>query len=112
VGSIKSIIQDEKRCYICGQAYWLEDHHIFGGRANRKLSEKYGLKVWLCREHHRGDTGVHKNAELSDNLKEIAQKTFEETYKFEDLPPKITMTLKREDMRSVFIKMFGKSYIK
>ena len=40
------------------------------------------------------------------------QKTFEETYKFEDLPPKITMTLKRGDMRSVFIKMFGKSYIK
>ena len=109
---MKSIIQDDKQCFVCGQYHWLENHHIFFGTANRKLSEKYGLKVWLCREHHRGDTGVHKNAELSDNLKEIAQKTFEETYKFEDLPPKITMTLKCGDMRSVFIKIFGKSYIK
>ena len=109
---MKSIIQDEKRCYICGQTYWLEDHHIFGGKANRPLSEKYGLKVWLCREHHRGDTGVHKNAKLSNHLKVIGQIVFEKTYKFEDLPPKITMTLKCEDMRSAFIKTFGKSYIK
>ena len=34
------------RCWLCGRWGWLEEHHIFGG-ANRKKSEKYGLKR-LC----------------------------------------------------------------
>lgn len=42
------------RCWLCGRWGWLEEHHIFGG-ANRKKSEKYGLKVGLC-----GDT-CHRN---------------------------------------------------
>lgn len=55
---MKSIIQKEKRCYICG-LYDVEEHHVFFGTANRKMSEKYGLKVYLCYEHHRGTLGVH-----------------------------------------------------
>lgn len=43
---MKSILQTEKRSYLSGDTRWLEKHHIFGG-ANRKLSEKYGLWVWL-----------------------------------------------------------------
>lgn len=41
---MKSIIQREKQCLICG-SWNIEDHHIFFGNANRKQSEKYGLKV-------------------------------------------------------------------
>jgi hypothetical protein len=48
-----------------------------GGTANRKLSEKYGLTVYLCHEHHTGDTGVHKNRDKSESLKRLAQIAFE-----------------------------------
>ena len=55
---MKSIMQTKKECYVCRELVGtemslpdtgLEMHHIFGGTANRKLSEKYGLKVWLYR---------------------------------------------------------------
>ena len=48
---MKSILQTEKRSYLSGDTRWLEKHHIFGG-ANRKLSEKYGLWVWLTHYEH------------------------------------------------------------
>lgn len=70
-----SIIQTEKQCYICGSRIWLECHHIYGGNPNRKLSEKYGLKVWLCHGHHNEPpNGVHFNAELRRRLQAKAQK--------------------------------------
>lgn len=108
---MKSIIQDEKKCFITGRTYWLEEHHIFFGRAYRKLSEKYGLKVWLTRELHRGSSGVHFNRELDLKLKRIAQEKFEEAYTFKDLPYKAIATLKQGDMRSAFINMFGENYL-
>ena len=49
----KSILQNEKECYICGLYYPVEEHHVYFG-ANRKISEQNGFKVWLCAEHHRG----------------------------------------------------------
>jgi len=78
---MKSIIQKEKQCYICGSPY-VEEHHIFYGTANRKLSEKYGLKVWLCYSHHRGNTGVHFNPKLDDKLKGIAEEKFYQIYPY------------------------------
>ena len=69
----------EKECWVCGTTIGLECHHIFGG-SNRKHSEKYGLKVWLCREHHTGDTGVHFNKALRDNLQGMARNMFIEQY--------------------------------
>ena len=33
-----------------------EEHHVVFGAGQRQLSEEYGLKVYLCREHHRGRT--------------------------------------------------------
>ena len=91
---MKSIIQDDKQCFVCGQYHWLESHHIFFGTANRKLSEKYGLKVWLCHEHHRGNTGVHQDRVLDVAIKKVAQRKFEETHS-----------------RLDFINIFGKSYL-
>lgn len=76
----KSIIQEEKECWLCHTTYDLQEHHIFRNPFRNK-SEKYGLKVWLCAEHHTGDNGVHgKNKELDITLKKLAQHKFEETY--------------------------------
>lgn len=108
---MKSIIQEEKKCYISGQTYWLESHHIFFGRAYRKLSEKYGLKVYLTRDLHRGTKGVHNNRELDLKLKRIAQQKFEEIYTLDDLPIKVTILLKHGDIRGAFINIFGKNYL-
>ena len=78
---MKSIIQDEKECWVCKSPY-VEEHHIFYGTANRELSERYGLKAYLCAEHHRGKTGVHFNKQLDNKLKGIAQKSFKERYPY------------------------------
>ena len=95
---MKSIIQVKKVCYICGTTMNLEEHHCIHGTANRKLSEKDGLKVWLCYEHHRGDKGVHgKNGTTLDTyLKSEAQIAWEQYNK---------------KTKEVFIDRYGKSYI-
>ena len=51
-----------RECELCGQTTdRIERHHLIGGTANRRLSEKYGLVMYLCREchykaHHDNDT--------------------------------------------------------
>lgn len=91
---MKSIIQQNKECFVCKTTYGLEEHHCMYGNANRKQSEKYGLKVWLCPEHHRGNSGVHFNKELDLKIKKIAQETFE-----------------CEHTREEFRAIFGKSWL-
>ena len=92
-----SIIQTEKRCYICGSERWLECHHVYGGNPNRKLSERYGLKVWLCHWHHNEPpTGVHFNAELRQRLQAKVQKKAMKYYGWDT-----------DQFRSIF----GKNYI-
>ena len=78
-----SIIQHDKRCYICGSVRGLQCHHIVAGVPGRKNSEKYGLKVWLCMEHHTGNIGVHQDINLDRYLKRIAQTEFENRYSHE-----------------------------
>lgn len=100
---MKSIIQTEKVCFLCGCSIpsgfydGLEVHHIFFGTSNRKKSEKRGLKVWLCGEtcHRNGKKAVHKNRETDLYLKRIAQEAYEATY----------------GDRPAFIREFGKSYL-
>lgn len=71
----KSIIQAEKECYICRRWYavkttsGLEEHHILNGPL-RSFSERHGLKVWLCHQHH--------NATCAQTLKAVAQAKYEE----------------------------------
>lgn len=92
----KSIISNKKECLVCHTIYNLHRHHIFYGRGNRKLSEKYGCWVYLCAEHHNmSDFGVHFYKALDDNLKARCQTEWEKRYG------------SRED----FIKIFGKSYL-
>ena len=90
----KSILTNEKECFVCKTTQNLHDHHVFYGTANRKISERYGYKVWLCQEHHTGNNGVHFNRSLDIWLKSIAQTHFEITH-----------------TRDEFIKTFGKSYL-
>ena len=65
------------------------------GTALRKMSEKYGLTVWLCSEHHRGNRGVHgRNRELDIALRRYAQRKFEERYSHHE-----------------WMKVFGRNYL-
>ena len=74
----KSIIQKEKtECYICGKNahadyFGLDEHHVFFG-PNRKASEKYGLKVYLCHSSCHLN-GVHQDAKLCRALQRKVQK--------------------------------------
>ena len=98
---MKSIIQEDKeRCYLCGMNTYfepLDEHHVYSG-ANRKLSEKYGLKVYLhhSRCHIFSKTAVHQNVTINNALKAKVQKIAMEHYGW---------TV--ED----FIKLFGKNYL-
>lgn len=65
---------------MCGRMHGLEKHHIFGGVANRKLSERYGLWVWLCHECHTGDEGAQYNKGRNTFLKMYAQAEFEKMH--------------------------------
>ena len=76
----KSIMQEDKSCYFCGSVTGLECHHVFGGVANRPISEKYGLKVWLCHNCHTGKNGAQYNKEKNLLLKQDAQRAFEKAH--------------------------------
>lgn len=76
-----SILTDNwDKCYICGRTTLLHKHHCIKGTANRKISEKYGLKVLLCAYCHTGSEGVHHNRELDLKLIQQCQQAFEEKY--------------------------------
>lgn len=94
----KSIMQtDKSHCYICkgNGGYWgLDEHHVYQG-ANRKLSEKYGLKVYLCHIKCHLE-GVHNNSTLDHKLKAHVQRKAMEHYNWSI-----------ED----FIRIFGKNYL-
>jgi len=93
---MKSILQSEKKCFVCHTTLGLHDHHIYFGTARRKISEKNGFKVWLCYNHHEGTYGVHgsQGHPLDLELKQTCQKKYEETHS-----------------RSEFIRLIGRSYI-
>ena len=97
----KSILQpDRSRCYLCGGfecGDHLDKHHVFGG-ANRPLSEKYGLYVYL---HHGschifGKYAAHNDENTMLSLRQSAQKTAMDTYGWAE-----------EDFR----RIFGKNYL-
>lgn len=76
----KSIMQeDREHCYLCGRPA-TETHHVLGGIANRKLSEKYGLTVRLCHNCHVGIGGAQYDPEKNRLLKIEAQMAFESLY--------------------------------
>lgn len=77
---MKSILQDNKECYVTGVTRYLHKHHIYGG-ANRSISEKNGFYVYLTPHwHNMSDKGVHFNKELDLRLKTECQRKYEETH--------------------------------
>ena len=92
----KSILSNEKKCYLCGANQNLDRHHIFFGTANRKLSEEDGCWVWLCKPHHTMSlVAVHQNRETDLILKKRCQEQW----------------VKAKGSRDEFIKRYGKSYL-
>ena len=81
-------------CYLCGRHGRTDEHHIFGGTANRKLSEADGLKVYLCRTCHET---AHSDYSVNVALKQIGEKTYLECH---------NKTV--ED----FIRRYGKNYLR
>ena len=80
----KSIIinPEHMECAVCGKNRDLEWHHVVHGTANRKISDKYGLTVWLCRDCHYGlhFRPLDRWREVDLQLKEVAQKKFEDIH--------------------------------
>lgn len=82
-----SIMHDRKAgtCYLCmrlngdySTRTGLQEHHAMPGTANRRLSERYGLKVYLCLQHHtEGPEAVHNNQGNMRMVQKEAQRTFE-----------------------------------
>lgn len=88
---MKSIMHDKRdgTCYLCMLLHSddsrkpTQEHHVVFGTSNRRLSERYGLKVYLCVLHHLHDGGpeaVHRNADIRKMLAECAQRAFERKY--------------------------------
>lgn len=92
----KSILQNEKECFITKSTNNLHKHHIFFGVANRKISEKNGFWVWLEGKYHNQDSkvDVHHNKKFDLYLKCKCQAKYEETH-----------------TREEFIKLIGKNYL-
>ena len=86
---MKSIMQqDDGTCYLCmklncdyGPKLYTEEHHAIFGTAQKTLSEKYGLKVYLCLQHHReGPQAVHNNYKNARLIQAEAQEAFEKHF--------------------------------
>ena len=94
----KSVIPGNRKgiCYLCGKHGYTHEHHIFFGKGNRRNSEEYGLKVYLCVEcHETGPEAVHTCERTRRYLEKIAQKEFE----------------KKIGSREEFGKAFGENYL-
>lgn len=85
---MKSIMQEKTgQCYLCMKLHddysvkQVQEHHVIFGQGRRRLSEKYGLKVYLCLNHHtEGSEAVHRNAELANKLKILGQRAFKKRF--------------------------------
>lgn len=88
-----SIMQTQKECYGCFRTVNLERHHCLHGTANRRLAEREGLWVWLCRDCHER---VHQNHDMDTRFKERAQRKWME---------------KNGKSKEDFMKIFGRNYL-
>jgi len=100
---MKSVIPGNRpnECFIC-HCVGTEEHHIFGA-SDRKVSEKYGLKVNLCWEHHYGRYGAHgmDGKQIQEYLHQVGQERIEEIWIKEG----------EKYPRARFIEEFRKSYL-
>lgn len=74
---MESILQKERKCFICGRQGELDVHHAISGTSNRRHSEADGLKIFLCRDCH---SKLHDKHEMEEQIKQFAQRRWEEEY--------------------------------
>ena len=101
---MRSILHDKKdrTCFLCMLLHGndryhevLHEHHVIFGIANRRLSEKHGLKFYLCLYHHEvGREAIHRNARINKMVQAYAQRVFEKKWPEKD-----------------FYSIFGRNYI-
>lgn len=89
---MKSIISNERKCYLTGSHIQLEKHHIMNGVSFRKKAEKDGLWVYLNHDVHYAVHNTRPDWRLM--LKQIAQAEFEKTH-----------------TREEWMKRYGKNYL-
>lgn len=90
----KSILSNDRVCYICGSPLNIHKHHVFQA-ANRKNSEHWGCWVYLCAYHHNmSDHGVHFDRLLDVAIKRRTQAEFERLHGHEK-----------------FMEVFGKNWL-
>ena len=101
----KSILQDEKECFITGATEGLHKHHIYGGNPNRKISEEQGFFIWLTPAlHTNSNECVHKNHPFSLTLKKMCQLAYEDKLMLDQ-------GISRESARDRFMKMIGRNFL-
>lgn len=78
---------------------------IFGGTANRRLSEEDGLVVDLCPDcHNRPPNGAHFNKKTMERLHVAGQARWEMQYI-------LCNNVTGEEAREAFMRRYGKNYI-
>lgn len=87
----KSILQDEKRCFVTGAEQGLDRHHCCHG-IRRKAAEEWGCWVWLRHDIHRELHDRNKTLDLM--IERACQTRFEELYGHEK-----------------WMEVFGKNYL-
>lgn len=98
--NVPSILQgdvpeSEAESYISGLHTNIEFHHIMNGtKYSRKLSEQYGLWIWLTKQEHENLHGTKEGAALQRTLKQECQALFE-----------------MEHPREMWIRLFHRNYL-
>ena len=92
-------------CYLC-HAYKPTDlHHIIHAGTSKKVQEKMGLVVYLCRDCH---SALHdRDSERDMDLKRLAQKMWEQKY-IEEYPYEHHAT---EAAREEWMKNIRRNYL-
>lgn len=91
-----SLYSDERVCWFCKTPFDVECHHVFGGVGRRQVSDREGCYLYLCHEHHQGNTGVHRSSELMDFLHSDCQERWMRS---------------NDATEEDFVAMFGRSYL-
>lgn len=104
---MQSIIPEniKNMCHYCGGFFEItHKHHIFGA-ANRKFSEKYGLWIYLCPEHHNmSNHSVHFDKAIMEKYHTLGQECFERKFMEDN-------GASEEEARKEFMRIFGRSYL-
>ena len=75
-----SILQDIKRCYVCGTKIGLHTHEVYFGK-NRQKSIEDGCCIYLCGTHHNlSNKGIHFDHNLDLKVKKIMEEKWLKYY--------------------------------